>query len=94
LAKRELTSFAEFRQARLDDLGFIVIADPARPAIVHKLNGRCISPDNFKAKVMLDKKRAGKYYRVDSISTAAVELGASACKICKPHHPEKDPWKR
>jgi len=60
--------------------------------MIHKLNGRCISPDKFTAKVMVDKKGA-KYYWVDAISTAAVELGASACKICKPHHPEKDPWK-
>jgi hypothetical protein len=91
--KRELRTFDEFRQARLDDSGFIVITGAARPSIVHKLNGRCISADNFKVKVMLAESAAGKYYWVDSISSAAVELGASSCKICKPHRPEKDIWR-
>jgi len=93
LVKRELRTFDEFRQARLGDSGFVVITDTARPAIVHKLNGRCISADNFKVKVMLDKRGTGNYYWVDSIASAASEFGASACKICKPHHPEKDIWR-
>jgi hypothetical protein len=90
LVKRELATFDDFRQARLGDTGFIVIEGSARAPVVHKLNGRCISPDNFKVKVMLKESTAGKYYWVDTISSAALELGASACKICKPHHPDKD----
>ena len=89
MAKKELATFDDFRRARLDDLGLIVITDTARPPIAHRLNGRCISADNFRAKVMPDGKATGKYYLVDSFSSAAVEFGASACKICKPLQPEK-----
>lgn len=89
MAKRELKTFDEFRKARLDDTGFIVIAGSARTAVVHKLNGRCVSADNFKAKMMSDGNVAGRYYWVDSVSSAALELGASSCRICKPHLPEK-----
>jgi hypothetical protein len=90
---RELRTFDEFRQARLDDVGFVVITDTARPAIVHKLNGPCVSADNFKVKVMLGENSTGKYYLVDSVSSALSEFRASACKICKPHRPDKDVWK-
>jgi hypothetical protein len=90
LAKKELTTFDEFRQARLGDTGLIVVADVARPAIAHKLNGPCISADKFKTKVLLGENSTGKYYWVDSFPTAAMELKASACKICKPLRVEKD----
>jgi len=93
LASKELRTFDEFRQARLDDAGFVVITDAARPAIVHKLNGPCVSPDNFKVKVVLGEGQTGKYFWVDGISSAALELGASPCKVCKPHRPDKDAWK-
>lgn len=89
MEKRELRTFEDFRTARLGDAGFIVITDSTRPAIVHKLNDRCISADNFKIKVVLDGGSGGKYYWVDSISTAIAELGAKPCKTCKPHLPEK-----
>jgi hypothetical protein len=93
LVKRELRTFEEFRQARLDDKGFIVITDVTRPAIAHKLNGRCISADNFKSKMVLDGGGTGKYYWVDNFQSAALEFGASACRLCKPLRPEKDIWK-
>ena len=90
---KELGTFDEFRQARLDDVGFIVITDTARPPIVHKLNGPCITADKFKTKVMLGESSTGKYYLVDSVSSALAEFRASACKICKPQRPDKDSWK-
>jgi hypothetical protein len=93
LATRELKDFEEFRKARLDDAGFIVITDSTRPAIVHKLNGSCVSPENFKVKVVLGGKQNGAYYWADSVSSAALELGAAPCKVCKPHRPDKVPWK-
>jgi hypothetical protein len=93
LASKELKSFDEFRKARLDDVGFIVITDAARPAVVHKLNGPCVSPENFNIKVMLGGSQTGKYYWADKISSATLELGASPCKICKPHRPDKNSWK-
>jgi hypothetical protein len=93
LPTRELATFDDFRKARLDDAGFVVITDSARPPIVHKLNGRCITADNFKVKVMLDGMVTGKYYWADSLSSAATELGASLCKVCKPHRPEKETWR-
>jgi hypothetical protein len=92
LPNKELATFDDFRKARLDDVGFIVIKGSARSLIVHKLNGRCVSADNFRVKA-LDEKAAGSYYWVDSLSSAATELGASICKVCKPHRPDKEPWK-
>jgi hypothetical protein len=83
LATRELRTFEEFRQARLGDAGFVVITDTARPAIVHKLNGSCVSADNFNVKVMFGKNFTGKYHLVDSFQ-ARLEFRASACKVCKP----------
>jgi hypothetical protein len=94
LPNREIATFDDFRKARLDDVGFIVIADKARPRRVHRLNGRCITAENFKEKVILEEKGVGKYYWVDSVSSAATELGASVCMICKPHRPEKETWKK
>ena len=91
MEKKELKTFEEFRRARLDGNGFIVITDNVRPAIVHKLNSRCITPERFMAKVTLDKNAKGGYYLVDSVRSAAVDFGASGCKICKPHLPEKAP---
>jgi hypothetical protein len=93
LANKELKTFDEFRQVRLDDAGFMVITDTARRAIVHKLNGPCVSADKFKARVMLGEKQTGGYYWADTVSSAALELGASPCKVCKPHRPEKAAWK-
>ncbi len=92
MTKKELATFEEFRRARLDDTGFIVITDGARSRVVHRLNGRCISADNFRNKV-LDENACGKYWLVDSVSSGIKELGASVCKICKPLKPEKEPWK-
>jgi hypothetical protein len=94
LPKRDLGTFEDFRKARLDDVGFIVVTDDARhSSVAHKLNGRCITADNFKVRVMLDEKGTGKYYWVDSLATAGTELHASVCKVCKPHRPEKETWK-
>lgn len=92
MTSRELATFEDFRRARLDDIGYIVIVDSARSPVVHRLNGRCISADNFRAKA-LDEKAKGKYYLVDSVSSGIKEHGASVCKVCKPLRPEKEVWK-
>lgn len=83
-SKKEISSFEELRKIRLADEGYIVITDTTRPAIVHKLNSRCISIDNFNVKVTVNQGRQGRYYWVDSIATAAREYGAKRCKTCKP----------
>ncbi len=93
MATKELSTFDAFRQARLYDVGFIVITDAARPPIVHKLNGPCISAEKFKTKVMLGESSTGKYYLVDSVAGALSEFRASACKLCKPQRPDKEIWK-
>ena len=93
LANKELKTFDDFRKARLDDIGFIVITDSTRHPIIHKLNGSCVSADNFKTKVMLGEKQTGSYYWADTVSSAALELRAAPCKVCKPHRPDKNPWK-
>ncbi len=85
-------TFEDFRKARLEDAGYIVITGTARSPVVHRLNGRCVSADNFRSKV-LDEGATGKYYLVDSVSNGIKELGASVCRICKPLRPEKQPWR-
>lgn len=92
MPKRELKTFDEFRQVRLDDTGFIAITDGARHTTVHKLNGSCVSADKFKAKV-LDPGQAGGYFWVDTVQVAALELGAAPCKVCRPHRADKAAWK-
>ena len=90
MANKELLTFDDFRSARLGDTGFIVIMGSARPTIVHKLNGRCVSGESFKTKVMLGESAQGKYYWADTVRSAMMELGATPCKVCRPHLPEKD----
>jgi hypothetical protein len=81
---KEITSFEDLRKIRLADEGYIVITDTARPTLVHKLNARCISVDSFNLKVTIHQGKQGKYYWVDSVSTAAHRYGAKRCKTCKP----------
>lgn len=80
---KEISSFDELRRLRLADEGYIVIAD-SHHAIIHKVNAKCISKDNFNVKVSLSENKNGGYYWVDSIATAAHEFGANRCKVCKP----------
>jgi len=68
----------------LADEGYIVIRDIARPPIVHKINARCISVDNFNEKVKLNEGKTGGYFWVKSLESAARQFGATRCKICKP----------
>ncbi|MDG6914468.1 MAG: hypothetical protein JRN23_01015 [Nitrososphaerota archaeon] len=89
---RELKTFDDFRQVRLDDAGFIAITDGTRHATVHKLNGQCVSADKFKAK-LLDKGQAGAYFWADTVQAAALGLGAAPCRVCKPHKAEKPAWR-
>ena len=81
---KEILSFDELRKLRLTDEGYFVITDTARPAIIHKVNSKCIKSDRFNLKVTLNERKQGSYYWVDSIATAAHEFGASRCKVCKP----------
>ena len=83
-ASKEVTSFDELRKFRLADDGYFVITDSARPAIVHKVNAKCIKTDSFNVKVSLNKGKQGGYFWVDSLATAAHEFGATRCKVCKP----------
>ena len=81
---KEILSFDELRKLRLADEGYFVITDTVRPAIIHKVNAKCIKSDSFNLKVTLNERKQGSYYWVDSIATAAHEFGASRCKVCKP----------
>jgi len=83
-ASKEIANFDELRRLRLADDGYFVITDATRPAIVHRVNSRCINIDSFNDKVTLNKGKQGKYYWVDSLATAAREHGARRCKVCKP----------
>jgi hypothetical protein len=81
---KEITSFEDLRKLRLADEGYIVITDTTRPALVHKLNARCINTDSFNLKVTINQGKQGRYYWVDSVATAARKYGAKRCKTCKP----------
>jgi len=88
---KEVTSFDELRKLRLADEGYFVITDTARPAIVHKVNAKCINTDSFNVKVSLNKGKDGGYFWVDSLATASHDFGASRCKVCKPELHLVDP---
>jgi hypothetical protein len=79
-----ISNFEELRKLRLTDEGYIVITDTTRPAIVHRLNARCISVDSFNVKVTINKGKKGGYFWVDSLATASHVYGAKRCKTCKP----------
>jgi len=81
---KEITTIEDLRRVRLADDGYLVITDSARPAIVHKINEKCISTDSFNMKVTLNRGRQGKWYWADSLSTAMLEFEAKRCKVCKP----------
>ena len=81
---KEISSFEELRKLRLADDGYFVITDSARPAIVHRVNAKCISTDNFNVKVSINGRKQGSYFWVDSVATAAHEYGAKRCRVCKP----------
>lgn len=82
--KKEITGFEELRRYRLADEGYFVITDSTRPAIVHKVNAKCIKVDSFNVKVSINKGRQGGYFWVDSLATASHEFSAQRCKVCKP----------
>ena len=81
---QEISNFEELRKIRLADDGYFVITDMTRPAIIHRVNARCITADNFNVKVVINERKQGSYFWVDSIATAAHSYGAKRCKICKP----------
>ena len=81
---KEIPNFEELRKLRLADDGYFVITDAARPAIVHRVNAKCISIDSFNVKVALNKGKEGSYFWVDSLATASSVYGAKRCKVCKP----------
>ena len=81
---KEIRNFDELRRFRLADEGYFVITDPARNAIIHKVNAKCIKTDRFNTKVTLNEGKQGTYFWVDSIATASKEFGAKRCKVCKP----------
>jgi hypothetical protein len=81
---KEISDFGELRKLRLADEGYFVITDATRPALVHRVNAKCITADSFNLKVVINGRRQGSYYWVDSLATAARAHGAKRCKICKP----------
>jgi len=80
----EISDFEELRKFRLADEGYFVITDTARPAIVHRVNAKCVSADSFNNKVVINNRKQGSYFWVDSLATAARTYGAKRCKVCKP----------
>lgn len=81
---KEISDFEELRKLRLADEGYFVITDVSRPAIVHRVNAKCITADSFNVKVVINGRKQGSYLWVDSVATASHEFGAKRCKVCKP----------
>ena len=81
---KEIANFDELRKLRLADDGYFVITYTTRPAIVHRVNSKCITADKFNLKVGINERKQGSYFWVDSLATAAHEFGANRCKVCKP----------
>jgi hypothetical protein len=79
---KEILSFDELRKLRLADEGYVVIT--GSHSVVHKVNAKCITGENFNVKVRINERRQGSYFWVDSIATAAHEFSAKRCKVCKP----------
>lgn len=83
--KKEIPSLDELRKLRLADEGYIAITDSSHHATVHKVNAECVSTTNFRLKVLINERKQGSYFWVDSVATAAHEFpGAKRCKVCKP----------
>jgi len=80
----EIHTFDDLRRLRLADEGYLVITDSVRPAIIHRINAKCVSIDSFNLKVAINKGKQGGYFWVDSIATAARLYEAKRCKVCKP----------
>jgi hypothetical protein len=79
---KEISNFEELRKLRLADDGYIVIT--GTHSVIHKVNAKCITAENFNVKVRINERKQGSYFWVDSIATAAREFGAKRCKVCKP----------
>lgn len=80
----EISNFEELRRLRLADDGYFVITDTARPAIIHRVNAKCINAGSFNVKVGLNKGKQGGYFWVDSLATAAHVSGAKRCTFLTP----------
>ena len=82
--RREIRNLEELRVLRLADDGYIVVTSGSQ-ATIHKVNAECISTTNFRLKVMINERKQGSYFWVDSVAKAAREFpGAKRCKVCKP----------
>ena len=80
---KEILDFDELRKLRLADEGYVVIT--GSHSVIHKVNAKCITGENFNVKVRINERRQGSYFWVDSVATAAHEFeGARRCKVCKP----------
>ena len=82
--KKEILNLDGLREHRLADQGYIVVTTGSQ-ATIHKVNAECISTTNFRLKVIINERKQGGYFWVDSVATAAHEFpGAKRCKVCKP----------
>jgi hypothetical protein len=82
--RKEITNLDELSRLRLADEGYIVVTSGSQ-ATIHKVNAECISTTNFKLKVIINERKQGSYFWVDSVATAAKQFsGAKRCRVCKP----------
>ena len=82
--KKEILSLDELRKLRLADEGFVVVTSGSQ-ATIHKVNAECITANNFSLKVIINQRKQGSYFWVDSVATGGREFpGAKRCRICKP----------
>ena len=83
--KTEISSLDELGRLRLADEGYVVITDRAGSGTVHKVNAECVSTTNFRLKVLINERKQGSYFWVESVAEAAREFPeAKRCRVCKP----------
>jgi hypothetical protein len=82
--RAEIPNLDELRRLRLADEGYIVITSGSQ-ATIHKVNSECVSTTNFRLKVVINERKQGSYFWVESVAAAARQFpGAKRCRVCKP----------
>ena len=82
--RTEIQNLDELSRLRLADEGYIVITSGSQ-ATIHKVNSECVSTTNFRLKVVINERKQGSYFWVESVAAAAKQFpGAKRCRVCKP----------
>jgi hypothetical protein len=82
----EIRTTKEFRQIKLRNEGVIVNTASAPPR-AHRPLCEELTEERFQTTVILNEGKGGRYYFRNNLAEAVRDLGAVACKKCKPERP-------